>query len=105
MVKKSKTLQTLTDPKLEPFFITVDEYCYTVKEKITSDITHFKSNGVAKEYEKSLFYFPDLGSALSKIIDLKTGSKDFDSLKEYLNEYKNTKNEIKEYANQLRSTI
>jgi hypothetical protein len=105
MVKRSKTLQTLTDPKLEPFFITVDEYCYTVKEKVTSNITHFKSKGVVKEYEKSLFYFPDLGSALSKIIDLKVGDKDFDSLKEYLNEYKNTKNEIKEYANQLRSTI
>lgn len=105
MIKKSKTLQTLTDSKLEPFFITVDEYCYTVKEKVISDVNHFKSKGTGKEYEKSLFYFPDLGSALSKIIDLKTGSKDFNSLKEYLNEYKNIKNEIKEYANQLRSTI
>jgi hypothetical protein len=105
MIRKSKTLQTLRDSKLEPFFITVDEYCFTVKEKITSNITHFKSNGTVKEYEKSLFYFPDLGSALSKIIDLKVSGEDFDDLKEYLNEYRNIKNEIKEYANQLRSTV
>ncbi len=32
MLRKRKTNQTLRDPKLEPFFITVDDYCFTIKE-------------------------------------------------------------------------
>ena len=37
MLRKRKTNQTLRDPKLEPFFITVDDYCFTIKERVTSD--------------------------------------------------------------------
>ena len=37
MIRKRKTNQTLTDSKLEPFFITVDDYCFTVKERVTPD--------------------------------------------------------------------
>lgn len=105
MLRKRKTLQTLTDPKLDPFFITVDDYCFTVKEKVIPDSTHFKAKGKRKEYEKSLFYYPDLGMALSKILDLKVSTKDFNSLEIYLDEYKTIKNEIKEYTNELRSLI
>ena len=54
MIRKRKTNQTLTDSKLEPFFITVDDYCFTVKERVTPDSDHFKSSGKAKVYEKSL---------------------------------------------------
>ncbi len=54
MLRKRKTNQTLRDPKLEPFFITVDDYCFTIKERVTSDTDHFKSSGKAKVYEKSL---------------------------------------------------
>ena len=105
MIRTRKTLQTLRDPKLEPFFITVDDYCFTVKEIVSPDAAHFKSNGKRKEYERSLFYVPNLGMAISKIIDLKMGIKDFKSLNEYLETYTIIKNEIKEYTHELRSII
>ena len=34
MTKKRKSIQTITDPLLEPFFITKDEYSYAVKEMV-----------------------------------------------------------------------
>lgn len=105
MLRKRKTLQTITDTKLEPFFITVDDYCFTIKEKVIPDTTHFKAKGKRKEYERSLFYYPNLGMALEKIIDLKVGIEDSSSLENYLEKYNNIKNEIKEYTNELRSII
>jgi hypothetical protein len=105
MIQKRKTNQTLTDSKLDPFFITVDDYCFTVKEKVTSDAAHFKSSGKIREYEKSLSYQPNLGAALAKIAELKAGIGDFNSMDEYLKNYENITNQIKEYTNELRSTI
>jgi hypothetical protein len=105
MIRKRKTNQTLTDPRLDPFFITVDDYCFTIKEKVISDGNHFKSNGKTKKYERSLFYLPSLDTALVKIAELKAGTEDFDSLKEYLKNYETIKNQIKEYTYELRSII
>lgn len=105
MIRKRKTLQTLSDSKLEPFFITVDDYCFTIKEKVTPDVTHFKSSGKTEKYERSLFYHPNLGSALEKITELRAGTGDFNSLDEYLQNYEKIKNEIKEYTHELRSII
>jgi len=105
MLRKRKTNQTLRDPKLEPFFITVDDYCFTIKERVTSDTDHFKSSGKVKVYEKSLFYVPNLGMALSRIAELKAGIGDFNSLDEYLKNYEIITNEIKEYTHELRSII
>jgi hypothetical protein len=105
MIRKRKTLQTLKDSKLEPFFITVDDYCFTIKETVTPDTTHFKSNGGTKEYERSLFYYPSLDTALVKISELKAGMGDFNSMDEYLKNYETIKNEIKEYTHELRSII
>ena len=45
MTTKRKSIQTIKDPLLEPYFITKDEYSYTVKENVVSDANHFKSNG------------------------------------------------------------
>jgi hypothetical protein len=105
MLRKRKTNQTLRDPKLEPFFITVDDYCFTIKERVTSDTDHFKSSGKAKVYEKSLFYVPNLGMALTRIAELRAGIGDFNSLDEYLKNYETITNEIKEYTHELRSII
>jgi hypothetical protein len=105
MARKRKTLQTITDSKLEPFFITVDDYCFTVKETVTPDVTHFKSKGERKKYERSLFYYADFEMAVSKIAELKIGTDDFNSLDDYLTQYKIIKNEIKKYAHEIRSII
>jgi len=105
MIRKRKTNQTLTDSKLDPFFITVDDYCFTVKEMVTPDTNHFKSNGKTKKYERSLFYYPSLDTALVKIAELKASTGDFNSMDEYLKNYETIKNEIKEYTHELRSII
>ena len=70
MTKKRKSIQTITDPLLEPFFITKDEYSYTVKQNVTSDASHFRSKGTGKTYEKSLYYYADFEQALEKIAEL-----------------------------------
>jgi hypothetical protein len=105
MNKGRKTLQTITDSNLEPFFITVDDYCYTVKERVSSDITHFKSNGKARSYEKSLSYHPTLSRAIEQIAELKSGVGNFHNLDDFLQKYNQIKNQIKEYANKITSSI
>ena len=103
--KRRKSIQIITDPLLEPFFITKDEYSYTVKQKVSSDATHFRSKGNAKTYEKSLYYFTRFDQALNKIGDLKAGIENFDSLEEYINNYTKISINIKNYTDGIRSAI
>ena len=105
MSGKRKSIQTITDSLLEPFFITKDEYSYTVKEMITSDANHFRSKGKSKTYEKSLYYFPEFSQALNKIADLKATKGNFESLTEYIENYKSIQNQIKNYTDGIRSAI
>lgn len=101
-VKTRKSIQTITDPLLEPFFITKDEYSYTVKQKVTSDASHFRSKGKSKTYEKSLHYFPTFGAALNKIAILQSGGDNYDSLEKYINRYTKISNDIKKYTEGIR---
>jgi hypothetical protein len=105
MTTKRKSIQTITDPLLEPFFITKDEYSYTVKQNVKSDASHFRSKGKAKTYEKSLYYFANMDQALQKIANLKSDIGNFDSLEEYINNYLKISTNIKNYTDGLRSTI
>lgn len=105
MTTKRKSIQIITDPLLEPFFITKDEYSYTVKQKVTSDASHFRSKGNSKTYEKSLYYFPNFGQALRKIADLKSDIKNFDSLEKYINNYIKISTNIKNYTDGIRSIV
>ncbi len=105
MTTKRKSIQTITEPLLEPFFITKDEYSYAVKETIKSDASHFRSKGTEKEYEKSLYYYSDLSKALAKIGELKAGKGNFNSLSKYLEKYQEISNQIKNYTNGIRSVI
>ena len=103
--KRRKSIQTITDPLLEPFFITKDEYSYTVKQNVTSDASHFRSKGKAKTYEKSLYYFAGFEQALQKIANLKAGTENFNSLEEYINNYIKISTNIKNYTNGIRSIV
>ena len=105
MTTKRKSIQTITDPLLEPFFITKDEYSYTVKQNVTSDASHFRAKGKAKTYEKSLYYFANMDQALQKIANLKSDIGNFDSLEEYINNYTKISINIKNYTDGLRSNI
>lgn len=105
-MKKFKQIQTITDPLLEPYFITKDDYGYTVKENVAPNSGHFRTQGKGKSYEKSLFYFPTFSMALKRISTLKLSQKEsYTSLQEYLEEYNSVSNQIKKYTDGLRSTI
>jgi hypothetical protein len=103
--KRRKSIQIITDPLLEPFFITKDEYSYTVKQNVVSDASHFRSKGNVKTYEKSLYYYPTFSDALNKIAELKAGVDDYNDLNSFINNYKEISNQIKIYTDGIRSTV
>jgi predicted HD phosphohydrolase len=103
--KRRKSIQTITDPLLEPFFITKDEYSYTVKQNVTSDATHFRSKGNAKTYEKSLYYFASFDQALNKIAELQAGVDNYNSLNDFIKNYTKISTNIKKYTDGIRSIV
>jgi Tfp pilus assembly protein PilF len=98
--KKRKSIQTIRDPRLDPYFITKDEYSYTIKQTVTSDATHFRSKGKSKTYEKSLYYVSSMGHALKKIAELHTTEKNYNNLKDFIDDYKNISDTIKSYTDE-----
>jgi len=105
-MKKFKQIQTITDPALEPYFLTKDEYCFTVKENVAPNSNHFRTQGKGKSYEKSLFYFATFESALEKIATLKLFEKEYyNSLQDYLEDYNVISNQIKNYTDGIRSIV
>ena len=74
----------ITDPAMEPYFISMDDNCMTVNIKITPD-TRYSDSG--KDYNKIVGHYSNLGSALKSIAKDKTNSKSYDSLQEYITEY------------------
>jgi len=91
---------------LEPFFITKDEYSYTVKQNVTSNANHFRAKkGTPKTYEKSLYYYANFEQALQKIAKLQADMENYISLEEYINNYKSISTNIKNYTDGVRSVI
>jgi hypothetical protein len=106
MARKAKSLTTISDPSMEPFYITKDELCYTVNERITPNKDHFRSKGGGTEYAKPQGYYPEFQQALQKIAKEKLHTKkEYNSLSEYLNEFELIETNIKNYTDGLRSTI
>jgi len=105
-MKKFKQIQTITDPLLEPYFLTKDEYGFTVKENIAPNSGHFRTQGKGKKYEKSLYYFPTFEACLERIAILKLSQKeDYNSIKSYIDDYNSISNQIKNYTDGIRSTV
>ena len=52
MARKAKSITTIEDPILNPYFITKDDHCYTVNIKVESDKDHFRSKGKSKTYSR-----------------------------------------------------
>ena len=42
MARKAKAITVITDPLLEPYYITKDDLCYTVNERIIPNKDHFR---------------------------------------------------------------
>jgi len=105
MAKKPKNVTIIQDPLLEPYYITKDDMCYTVNERITPNEHHFRSIGKGKEYAKPQGYYPEFKQALEKISKEKLHNKKENTLQEFLNEYKSIENNIKQYTDGITSTI
>ncbi len=82
---KESNAKTITDPLIEPYYIAIDQYCLTVFETITPDPA-FTENG--KNYFKPVGHYSNIGSALESIAKRKVNSKSYNSILEYIKEYK-----------------
>ena len=104
-MNKIKQLTTIEDPNLEPYFITKDDHCYTVNIKVESDKDHFRSKGKSKTYSKSISFHARFDQALKWVCDEQLHVKKKLDLNGFLTQFKNIRNNIKEYTDGIRSTI
>jgi Tfp pilus assembly protein PilF len=98
----------IKDPALIPFYISKDQYCFTVIEVITPDEKNIgkfkkKNNGnEGKDYEKPLSHHSSLASALKKIAKGKVDhKKDYSSIMSYIEEYKKETNAMEQLLNKI----
>lgn len=89
MTKEKEYTRFITDPVMEPYFISMDDHCMTVNLRVTSS----ESN---KEYIKPVGHFSNLSNALSSIAKDITNSKSYDSIQAYVEEFRNVNNLITE---------
>jgi hypothetical protein len=93
MSKEKEYTRFITDPAMEPYFISVDDNCMTVNIKVTPD-ARYTENG--KDYVKIIGHYSTLGSSLKCVIREKTNSQSYDSIKEYIDTYESITNTILE---------
>lgn len=92
-VAVESTLKIITDPILEPYHIVLDQYCFILQETITPD-ANYTSSG--KKYTKPVGHYTQLVSCLETVAKQKANSKSYSTLKEYINEYKQIVESLKE---------
>jgi hypothetical protein len=80
-------MKFIKDPALGDYFIQVDDLNYSAFLKITPD------SGIP--YDSCIGHFSNFGKALEKIAEHRVKQKSYDSIKEYLKEYNQIKNELK----------
>ena len=85
---------TISDPLIEPFFITKDRYCYTVNLK-TKTNPKYTEKGDSKEIIKSIGHYSSLAHAL-KVIgkDKVQFKKEYNNINEYIDEFKRVNEEV-----------
>ena len=92
----------IKDSLLEPYFIGKDAYCYTAYEVITPQKKYLEKGSEGKNYEKPIGHYSDFGSALLAIMKAKLNSKkDYSSIQEYLNKWKEIKNNLQQIKEKI----
>ena len=93
----------IKDPLMEPYFIQKDRWNYTIIEKVTPTRGFAGKKAIGKEIERPIAYLSSFKSALWRISQLKFKSTkgEFNSIKEYINEWDNVKKGIDSLLNKL----
>jgi len=94
MSKEKEYTRFITDPVMEPYFISMDDNCMTVNIRVMPDARYSDSG---KEYTKVIGHYSSLASALKSIAKDKTNSESYDSLGDYIKKY----NSISESLNSI----
>ena len=89
--KGSTTLTYIKDPILEPYFIQMDDHNYTLCKNVPTQ------NG--DSYETKLGFFGDLDRCINRIVRDQITQKNYDSLQDYLTEYKELQNRLINHFN------
>ena len=84
---KNAYIKTIEDENLHPYFLTMDDYCFTVYQDLSQNLD--------KSYTKKLGHFKNLDVALERVATHKTNSSDYSSIKEYITTYKEIKESLK----------
>lgn len=92
MAEKETSNKSINDPLIDPYFIEIDQYCYTVSERVTPD-PKYTTNG--KEYKKTIGHYSNFDSCLKTIAKHKVNSKEYLTIIDYINEYKEVTNQLK----------
>ena len=100
---KEPTLSNTTiirDPKIEPFFISKDAYCYTIYKTVTPDVRYTENNLPGKDYIKALGHYSSFASCLKALAKEKLdNNQSYNSIQEYIQTFKNLESSIKELLN------
>ena len=80
-------MKFIKDPVLEPYFIQVDDLNYSAYHTITPD------SGIP--YYSCVGHFKNLSTALERIAEHKVRQQSYDTLRGYIEELNNIKNELK----------
>ena len=80
-VKLPEGIRYIKDPKLEPYFIQLDDYCYAVHKMIVSQES-------GKEYQSTVGFYSNFDAALRAIAKNQVNSKSYESVNEFIIEYK-----------------
>jgi hypothetical protein len=90
----------IRDPKIEPFFISKDAYCYTIFKTITPDVRYTENNLPGKDYVKPLGHYSSFASCLRSLAKQKVDdNQSYSSIQEYIAKFKELELSIKELLN------
>ena len=88
MAKPSKSnLRFIKDPVLDPYYIQLDDHCFIAQKLTTSES--------GKEYQNTIGHYSKLGACLEAIARDSAKSESYDSLREFVKQYEQKSEEIK----------
>lgn len=89
-------MTTIKDPILDPYYISKDNYGYTIHETITPDSRYLDKDSEGKDYIKAICHPSTFGNCLTRIINLKLNDgTNYNSISEYIDRYNKISEKIK----------